>query len=60
MACTTLDAYSVSAHKGNFAIGAGFNAVRMSLSVDDAPGVNFEGTVDSDFVGLLLYGKVMF
>jgi hypothetical protein len=44
----------------HFAIGAGLNAVRMSLSVDDAAGVKFEGTVDSDFVGLLLYGKLLF
>lgn len=45
----------------NFAIGAGFNAVRMSLEVDDdSSGVNFQGDVNSDFVGLLLYGKLMF
>ena len=45
----------------NFAIGAGLNAVRMSLEVDDeSSGVNFEGSFNSDFVGLLLYGKVRF
>ena len=45
----------------NFAIGAGLNAVRMSLDVDDdSSGVNFEGSFNSNFVGLLLYGKMIF
>ena len=45
----------------NFAIGAGLNAVRIALDVDnDSSGVSFEGSVNSDFVGLLLYGKLMF
>lgn len=45
----------------NFAIGAGLNAVRMSLEVDDeSSGVNFEGDLNVDFAGLLLYGKLMF
>jgi hypothetical protein len=45
----------------NFAVGAGLNAVRMLLEVDDeSSGVNFEGSFNSDFVGLLLYGKVRF
>ncbi|HKQ24849.1 MAG TPA: hypothetical protein VJT81_10450 [Burkholderiales bacterium] len=45
----------------NFAFGAGLNAVRMSLEVDEeSPGLNFEGDFNSDFVGLLLYGKLMF
>ncbi len=45
----------------NFAIGAGLNAVRIALDVDDdSSGVSFEGSVHSDFVGLLFYGKMMF
>jgi hypothetical protein len=45
----------------NFAIGAGLNSVRMALEVDDdSSGVDFEGSFNSDFVGLLLYGKMMF
>lgn len=45
----------------NFAIGAGLNAVRMSLEAEDeSSGVNFEGDVTVDFAGLLLYGKLMF
>ena len=45
----------------NFAIGAGLNAVRIALDVDDnSSGVKFEGSVHSDFVGVLLYGKLMF
>ncbi len=45
----------------NFAIGAGLNAVRMALDVDEESSrLNFEGSVNSDFVGLLLYGKMMF
>jgi len=45
----------------NFAFGAGLNAVRIGLDVDaETSGVNFVGSVDSDFVGLLLYGKMMF
>lgn len=45
----------------NFAIGAGFNAVRVALDVDDEiSGVNLVGSVNSNFSGLLLYGKMMF
>lgn len=45
----------------NFALGAGFNAVRISLDVDEEiSGVNFMGSVNSNFSGLLLYGKMMF
>ena len=45
----------------NFAFGAGFNAVRIALDVDDdSSGVKFEGSLNSDFVGLLFYGKMMF
>jgi hypothetical protein len=45
----------------NFAIGAGLNAVSIALDVDDdSSGVGFEGSVHSDFVGLLVYGKMMF
>jgi len=44
-----------------FALGAGLNAVRMALEVDDeSSGVNFEGSFNSDFVGLILYGKLRF
>jgi len=35
--------------------------VRIGLDVDEeTSGVNFVGSVDSDFVGLLFYGKMMF
>jgi len=45
----------------NFALGAGLNSVRIGLDVDEeTSGVNFVGSVDSDFVGLLFYGKMMF
>ncbi len=45
----------------NLAIGAGLNAVRMALDVDEESSrLNFEGSVNSDFVGLLLYGKLLF
>jgi len=45
----------------NFALGAGFNVVRVSLDVDESiSGVSFVGSVDSNFSGLLLYGKMMF
>jgi len=45
----------------NFAFGAGLNSVRIGLDVDEeTSGVNFVGSVDSDFVGLLFYGKMMF
>jgi len=45
----------------NFAIGAGLNAVRMSLEAEaESSGVNFEGDVNIDFAGLILYGKLMF
>jgi hypothetical protein len=45
----------------NFAIGAGLNAVGMSLEAEsESPGVSFEGDVNVDFFGLVLYGKLMF
>ncbi|MFN0038861.1 MAG: hypothetical protein ACKVP2_05070 [Burkholderiales bacterium] len=45
----------------NFAIGAGINAVRMSLEVDnESSGANFVGDANIDFAGLLFYGKLLF
>ncbi|MGQ0578263.1 MAG: hypothetical protein ACT4PQ_05050 [Betaproteobacteria bacterium] len=45
----------------NFAIGAGLNAVRLAVESDsDSSGVNFEGDLNIDFAGLMLYGKLMF
>ncbi len=45
----------------NFAIGAGLNAVRMSLEAkSESSNVKFEGDVNINFVGLLFYGKLMF
>ncbi len=45
----------------NFAIGAGLNAVRMAVEADQGSStLDFEGDVNVDFVGLMLYGKLMF
>lgn len=45
----------------NFSIGAGLNAVAMSLEAEsESSGVKFVGDVNIDFVGLIFYGKLMF
>ena len=45
----------------NFAVGAGINAVRLKFATEgDDLGMNFRGDVKSNFVGLMLYGKVLF
>jgi hypothetical protein len=45
----------------NFAFGLGLNSVRLGMEVDDeAYGLNFNGSVESRFTGLLFYGKLLF
>jgi hypothetical protein len=45
----------------HFALGLGLNAVRMGLEVEDqSAGLDFNGSVTSTFVGLMIYGKLSF
>jgi hypothetical protein len=44
----------------HFSLGVGINAVRFQLENDNSLGMDFNGKVQSDFVGLMLYGKAMF
>jgi hypothetical protein len=44
----------------HFAIGLGLNAVRVEIENDDSLGLGFNGKFESDFAGLMLYGKAMF
>ena len=44
----------------HFSLGLGLNTVRMNLEDDNSLGLNFNGRFQSDFVGLMLYGKATF
>jgi hypothetical protein len=43
-----------------FALGLGFNAVNFAIENDNSAGLDFDGKIESNFVGLMLYGKAMF
>lgn len=44
----------------HFSLGVGVNAVRIKIENDNSLGLDFDGSIESDFVGLMLYGKAMF
>jgi len=44
----------------HFALGIGLNTVRVEVENDNSFDLNFNGKASSDFVGLMLYGRVMF
>lgn len=44
----------------HFALGVGLNAVRVQIENNNAMGLDFNGKVQSNFTGLMLYGKAMF
>ena len=45
-----------------FGLGVGFNSVRVKIEADDDGfiGSNFLGTLEYNFAGLMLYGKIYF
>jgi len=44
----------------HFSLGLGLNSVRINVENNESLGLGFDGKLRSDFVGLMLFGRVIF